>query len=59
MVAMGAIIYIYRSADGQKILRWALTLILGGAIGNLIDRLPAGRWHQKEALRNLLKRVAT
>ena len=42
MVAMGAIIYIYRSADGQKILRWALTLILGGAIGNLIDRLRLG-----------------
>ncbi|MEE2786887.1 MAG: signal peptidase II [Myxococcota bacterium] len=41
-VAMVAIIAIYRQSDGQKLMRWALTLILGGAIGNLIDRIRLG-----------------
>ena len=53
MIAIIAIIYIYRSSQGQKILQWALTLILGGAIGNLIDRVHIGYvvdfidWHYK------------
>ncbi len=42
MIAIIAIIYIYRSAQGQNLLRWALTLIMGGAIGNLIDRVRIG-----------------
>ena len=55
MIAVGVIIAIYRSSDGQELLRWALTLILGGAIGNLIDRVRFGYvidfidWHYKDA----------
>ena len=41
-IAIGVVVMIYRSADGQKILRWALTLVMGGAIGNLIDRVRFG-----------------
>jgi signal peptidase II len=40
--AIAAIILFYRSARGQKLLSVALTLILGGAIGNLIDRVRLG-----------------
>ena len=53
MIAIGAIIYIYRSAQGQKLLQTGLMLILGGAIGNLIDRVRIGYvvdfidWHYK------------
>ena len=53
MIAIGAIIYIYRSAHGQKLLQTGLMLILGGAIGNLIDRVRIGYvvdfidWHYK------------
>jgi len=41
-IAIGVVVMIYRSADGQKLLRWALTLVMGGAIGNLIDRVRFG-----------------
>ena len=35
------IVWMLRSHAGQKLFSWALALILGGAIGNVIDRL----WH--------------
>ena len=41
VVASGAIIAMLRSAGTQR-LRWALALVLGGAIGNLIDRVRLG-----------------
>ena len=41
-IAIGAIIVMYRQSDGLHLMRWALTLILGGAIGNLIDRVRLG-----------------
>ena len=53
VVAIAVIIGIYRSSDGQNLVRWALTLVLGGAIGNLIDRVRLGfvvdfiDWHYK------------
>jgi signal peptidase II len=37
------IVYLYRSRFGEKSLVYALTLILGGAVGNLIDRALYGR----------------
>ena len=55
MVAIGVIIAIYRSAQEQPLIRWALTFILGGAIGNLIDRIRLGYvidfidWHYKNS----------
>lgn len=41
-VATGFIVYMLRQHGGQKMFAWALTLILGGAIGNVIDRLVHG-----------------
>lgn len=41
-VAIVAIVAFYRSAVGQKMLSVALTLILGGALGNLTDRVRLG-----------------
>ena len=41
-VATGFIIYMLRQHGGQRLFSWALTLILGGAIGNVIDRLVHG-----------------
>ena len=40
--ATGFIVYMLRQHGGQKLFAWALTLILGGAIGNVIDRLIHG-----------------
>lgn len=54
-VAIAVIMGLYRKATGQKLLRVALTLILGGAIGNLIDRIRWGYvidfidWYYKES----------
>lgn len=57
VIAIIVIIAFFRSAKGQRMLSVALTLILGGAIGNLIDRVRLGyvvdfidwhyldRWH--------------
>jgi signal peptidase II len=50
------ILYLLKQHAGQRLFCWALALILGGAIGNLIDRLLyghvidfldfyIGRWH--------------
>ena len=42
VIAVSMMIFLYRSADEQPVLRVAITLILGGAIGNLYDRLQYG-----------------
>src|SRR5574343_1785727 len=42
IVATGFIVYMLRQHGGQKLFAWALTMILGGAIGNVIDRLVHG-----------------
>jgi signal peptidase II len=36
------IVYLLRRHAGQKLFCWALALILGGAIGNVIDRIAYG-----------------
>jgi signal peptidase II len=39
LVALGLVVYYYRSVQpGQKYMPLALSLIVGGAVGNLIDR---------------------
>ena len=42
VVAVGFIIYLLRRHAGQRLFCWALALIMGGAIGNAIDRLLYG-----------------
>lgn len=42
VVAVAVIFTLYRKAEGERLQRWSLTLILGGAIGNLIDRVRLG-----------------
>ena len=46
LVTLGAVIFIlhlYRSLEPQqRSMRWALPLVLGGAIGNLVDRIRLG-----------------
>ena len=42
IVASGFIVWMLRSHGGQKLFGWALSLILGGAIGNVVDRLLHG-----------------
>jgi signal peptidase II len=43
IVAVGAMVYMLRkSRPDQKVLHWALALVAGGAIGNLIDRIYYG-----------------
>lgn len=42
LVAAGIIIHLLRKHTGQKIFCLALSLILGGALGNLYDRLTLG-----------------
>ena len=41
-VATGFIVWMLRQHGGQRLFAWALSLILGGAIGNGIDRLVHG-----------------
>jgi signal peptidase II len=36
------IVYLLKKHAGQKLFCWALALILGGAIGNVIDRIMYG-----------------
>jgi signal peptidase II len=38
IAAAGFIVWMLRKHGGQKMFAWALTLILGGALGNVIDR---------------------
>jgi len=42
IVAAGFIVWLLRSHGGQRMFAWALALILGGALGNVIDRLLHG-----------------
>ena len=42
VIAVGFIIYMLRKHAGQRLFCWALALIMGGAIGNVIDRLLYG-----------------
>jgi len=42
LVAVGFIVYLLRKHAGQRMFCWALALILGGALGNLIDRMAYG-----------------
>ncbi len=42
LVAAGFIVWMLRSHSGQKLFAFALTFILGGAVGNVIDRLVHG-----------------
>ena len=41
-VAAVFIVWMLRSHGGQRLFSWALSLILGGAIGNVLDRLLHG-----------------
>ena len=42
-LALGILIYLYRSLTAnERLLRLALCLVLGGAVGNIIDRLYLG-----------------
>ncbi|WP_119153092.1 signal peptidase II [Caldimonas tepidiphila] len=56
VVASVVIVWLLRRHGGQRLFGWALTLILGGAVGNVIDRVMhgyvvdfldfhAGGWH--------------
>jgi signal peptidase II len=42
VVATAVIVWMLRQHAGQRLFGWALSLILGGAIGNVIDRLVHG-----------------
>ena len=43
VLALGVLIYLYRSlAAAERLSRLALCLVLGGAVGNIIDRLYLG-----------------
>lgn len=40
IVALGALVYLYRTLElNEQLLRFGLCLVLGGALGNIIDRL--------------------
>jgi signal peptidase II len=42
VVASGVIVWMLRSHPGQKLFSFSLACILGGAIGNVIDRIVHG-----------------
>ena len=43
IVALGALVYLYRTLqEDERVLQAALCLVLGGAVGNIIDRLYLG-----------------
>ena len=42
VAAVSFMIYMLRQHSGQKLFAWAMSLIMGGAIGNVIDRLIHG-----------------
>jgi len=42
VAAAGFIVWMLRRHGGQRLFSWALALILGGALGNVIDRLVHG-----------------
>lgn len=39
LASIGIVVYIIYHRNGDKILKYSLAIILGGAVGNLIDRL--------------------
>ncbi len=41
-VSGGLLTWIWRLRSGMEVLGWAISLVLGGAIGNLVDRLRLG-----------------
>ncbi len=41
VVAAGFIVWLLKRHGGQRLFSWALALILGGAVGNVVDRI----WH--------------
>ena len=41
-LAAGVIVWLLHRHSGQRLFSWALALILGGAVGNVIDRLLHG-----------------
>ncbi len=41
--AIGFIVHLFRTMEpGQRLMKWALPLVLGGAVGNLVDRVRLG-----------------
>lgn len=42
LAATAFILYMLRQYGGQKLFAWSMSLILGGAVGNVIDRLVHG-----------------
>jgi len=43
IIALGALVSLYRTlTEDERLLRFALCLVLGGAVGNIIDRLYLG-----------------
>lgn len=42
MIAALVIVYMLQRHAGQRLFCWALALILGGAVGNVIDRILYG-----------------
>ncbi|MBR9805270.1 lipoprotein signal peptidase [bacterium] len=43
VVSVVLVVWIYRLPSHQRLLAWALTFILGGAVGNLYDRVVLGK----------------
>ncbi len=40
IAALGVLVYLYRTLEpGEQLLRYGLSLVLGGAVGNIIDRI--------------------
>jgi len=40
VVALGVLVHLYRTMEpGERLLRFGLSLVLGGAVGNIIDRV--------------------
>jgi signal peptidase II len=51
VISLGILLWLWRLPPQRRLEAWALSLILGGALGNLVDRVSAGRvvdflqWH--------------
>ena len=39
---VGVVVYLLRFSENSKLLRWTLALIVGGGVGNMIDRIALG-----------------
>jgi signal peptidase II len=40
VVALGVLVWLFRSTPSHaRLLRWSLSMVLGGAVGNLVDRV--------------------